>query len=332
MLVIEIYVNDIRNALKNQSYFSALSLALTLPDICGMAEYPNKQVAERYIGWYNKYIGDYVKNEEPFNQSPYLSGEMVYNLRNTYLHQGSPNVDASKVKEEVNQVDKFILSLGDGTKIHEMTFSVNVGPVAFRTILVDITYLCGVLCDCSLAYYRENAEKFGFEFNIIPQGYLYGVHSPLDDVPRDGDPIGDIINKKLLATGNNVQIAGNLTQHMMSISAQALTGNVLPQNNQPHVEKKKENADTKLVVDKKPPTKKVIKPTPSKKELQFRSFFGQTFKEKEYKDKKGQIIEAFLTSKTKTQLNSKLTKLFQGADVKIILKRLQPKIKDWPGQ
>jgi hypothetical protein len=38
MLMIEIYVNEIRNALKNQFWFSALALALTLPDICGMAE------------------------------------------------------------------------------------------------------------------------------------------------------------------------------------------------------------------------------------------------------------------------------------------------------
>ncbi len=231
--MIEIYVNDIRNALKNQCYFSALSLALTLPDICGMAEYPNKQVAGRYIGWYDKFIGAYVKNEEP---SPYLSGEIVYNLRNTYLHQGSPNVDANKVKEEVNQIDKFILLLGDGTKIHEMAFSVNVGPVAFRTILVDITYLCDVLCGCSLAYYKDNAEKFGFEFNIVPQGYMYGEHSPLDEVPEDGDPIGDIINSRLLATGYHVQIAGNLTQHMMNISAQALMGDALTRNDQPLIE------------------------------------------------------------------------------------------------
>ena len=148
--MIDIYVNDIRNALKNQSFFSALSLALTLPDVCGMAEFPNKQVAERYIGWYDKYIGAFLKNSEPLEQSPYLSGEMVYNLRNTYLHQGSPNVDASKVKEETNQVDKFIFTLGDGTKIHEMTFSVSIGSVAFRTILVDITYLCNILCDYRL--------------------------------------------------------------------------------------------------------------------------------------------------------------------------------------
>ncbi len=330
--MIEIYVNDIRNALKNQCYFSALSLALTLPDICGMAEYPNKQVTERYISWYDKYIGAYVKNEDSSNPSPYLSGEMVYNLRNTYLHQGSPNVDASKVKEEVNQVDRFILSLGDGTKIQEMKISVNVGTAAFRTILVDITYLCGLLCDCSLAYYKKNADKFVFEFNIIPQEDLYGKDSPLDDVPKDGDPIGNIINKKLLETGNNVQIAGNLTQQMMNISARALTGNGLPQNNQSLVEEDKESADSKQVTNKKASAKKSAKPTMSKKELQFRSFFGQTFKEKRFKDKKKDIIEAFLTSKTKTQLNSKLTKKFQGEDVKIIFKRLRPKIKDWPGK
>jgi hypothetical protein len=149
-----------------------------------------------------------------------------------------------------------------------MAFSVSIGSVAFRTILVDITYLCNILCDCALDYYRSNSERFGIECNVIPQQYLYGKDSPLDHIPKDGDPIGEIINKKLLATGNNVQIAGNLTQHIMNISAQTLTGKALLKNNQPSIEK---NAPAK--------------PTPSKKELQFRSFFGQTFKEKKYKER-----------------------------------------------
>ena len=330
--MIDIYVNDIRNALKNKSYFSALSLALTLPDVCGMAEFPNKQVAERYIGWYDKYIGAFLKNSEPMEQSPYLSGEMVYNLRNTYLHQGSPNVDASKVKEETNQVDKFVLTLGDGTKIHEMAFSVSIGSVAFRTILVDITYLCNILCDCALDYYRSNSERFGIECNVIPQQYLYGKDSPLDHIPKDGDPIGEIINKKLLATGNNVQIVGNLTESMLSISAQAIRDSWGSQRIQQTVDKTIEQANDKPKVTKQESPQKVTKSTKSKKELQMRSFFGENFKEKKYKDKKEQIIDAFMTSKTKTQLNSKLTKIFQGSDVKVILKRLQPKIKDWPGQ
>lgn len=49
--MVEIYVNDIENALKNKSYFSALAMSLALPDICGAAEYPNEtSTAKRYMG------------------------------------------------------------------------------------------------------------------------------------------------------------------------------------------------------------------------------------------------------------------------------------------
>ena len=330
--MIDLYVSDIRNSLKNQSYYSALSLALTLPDVCGMAEYPNKQVAERYIGWDDKYIGELVKNSERFEQSPYLSGEIVYNLRNTYLHQGSPKVAASKIKEEANQVDKFILLLGDGTKIQEVTIAVCIDSVAFRAILVDITYLCNVLCDCALDYYRSNISKFKFECNVIPEQYLYGKDSPFDYMPKDADPLGKIITKKLLTTGKNVQIAGNLTQSILDISARAISGSWESQSIQQKLANHSEPANEKLRKIQRKPSQKVGSSTKSKKELQMRSFFGENFKEKKYKDKKEQLINAFMTSKTKTQLNSKLMQIFPGSDVKIILERLQPKIKDWPGQ
>ena len=45
-------VEDINKALDNEAYFSALSLALTLPDICGKAEFPETKSGRRYIDWY----------------------------------------------------------------------------------------------------------------------------------------------------------------------------------------------------------------------------------------------------------------------------------------
>ncbi len=43
-------INDIRNSLDNKCYFAALSLALALPDICGVAKLgENSSVAKRYI-------------------------------------------------------------------------------------------------------------------------------------------------------------------------------------------------------------------------------------------------------------------------------------------
>lgn len=47
-------VQDIRGALDHDLYFAALNCALTLPDICGKAEYPAERSSKkRYIDWYD---------------------------------------------------------------------------------------------------------------------------------------------------------------------------------------------------------------------------------------------------------------------------------------
>lgn len=77
-------VNDIRAALNNDLYFVALSTALTLPDICGKAEYPDENSSrKRYIDWYDKEIGFYEKNphQTTDEEMSYLSGSVIYSLR-----------------------------------------------------------------------------------------------------------------------------------------------------------------------------------------------------------------------------------------------------------
>lgn len=56
-------VKEINICLENDGYISALGMALTLPDICGKAEYPQwkkQNVGLRYKKWYDEYI-DSVK-------------------------------------------------------------------------------------------------------------------------------------------------------------------------------------------------------------------------------------------------------------------------------
>ena len=208
--MINIYVNDIRNALSSKCYYSALALALTIPDVCGVAAYPGKNVSERYIKWYDKYASTYYNRNDQGN--PYLSGEMVYNLRNTYLHQGNINVMSGKIKEESNQVDKFIFSIDED--IPEMTMSLEVGPeekrVAFRMIIVDIVLLCDILCKSALDYYEHNSSRFQFDYNILPPSSLIG------EIPRNGDPIGQIIKTKWShKNGQQVELSENLTESIL---------------------------------------------------------------------------------------------------------------------
>ena len=72
---LELYIKDIKGALNNNLYFSALALTLTLPDICGQMMYPDLYSKARYQKWYYIYIGQY--EESPHDKDsevkmPYL--------------------------------------------------------------------------------------------------------------------------------------------------------------------------------------------------------------------------------------------------------------------
>ena len=41
--MIERLVNEIKTCIENKCYISALTMAITLPDICGRAEYPEEK-------------------------------------------------------------------------------------------------------------------------------------------------------------------------------------------------------------------------------------------------------------------------------------------------
>lgn len=345
--MVELYVNDIENALKNKSYFSALAMSLALPDICGTAEYPNEtSTAKRYIEWYNKYLGEYMSDDRG---NPYLSGEIVYNLRNTFLHTGSPNIDSNKVKDEANQLDRFILILGDGTKILSATSFIDTPIVKLRTMMVDVTYLCKTICDCSLWYYKNNTNKFHFDFSIETQDHFFSGEGKLPS----GDPIIEALNQKLEQSGDTRRfqesqdhttvdvITGGLNYIFSNeeLKQKYLNGEeiklvrTMPPTDTPVITSNTESTVKKESAPKKKtasPSKKKTKP--DKREAQVRSFFDQHFKEKKYKQKKEIIIQAILKSKTKQQVNNALMKSFASEETGVIYKRLSPLLALLPGK
>jgi len=153
-------VNDINNALDNKSYLSALSLALTLPDVCGKAEYPEKNTGERYKLWYDEHIGKYETFEG--DTEPFLSGEVIYSLRNSFLHQATPNINKAKIKLEQNKIDKFILVLEPTNQFSIYGDSSITGLCEESQYFVSVQRLCFLLTTCALRYYNENRAKFNF--------------------------------------------------------------------------------------------------------------------------------------------------------------------------
>ena len=125
-------LNDIRNALKNETYIVAIALALTLPDICSQIENGT-------------------------------NGNVCYALRCKVLHNG--NFD---IEDECNM--EFILTRPntpnymDGYKYEQK--SSPDGSIVFTTY-IGIDYICKRLCDSAESFYNSWQNKSDFDEHIF---------------------------------------------------------------------------------------------------------------------------------------------------------------------
>lgn len=83
--MIEKIANEIAGLLRDGYPYSALGIALTLPDICGNIAYPETKVAFHYKKWYDEYVGpiNAIRHEDGFIS---VDSEVCYKLRCAYLH------------------------------------------------------------------------------------------------------------------------------------------------------------------------------------------------------------------------------------------------------
>lgn len=173
--MIERIITDINKALDAEAYMAALSLVLTLPDICAKAEYGNttKDNKRHYIQWYDEYIGQYEKSPTgPGDiEMPYLSGEVIYQLRCSVLHQGNPNIDQNQIDEERCKIDRFVLIVEKKKPydIYADSISVEMSPSSnIRKYEVNIRRLSKIITLVVEKYYRDNKEKFTFfDYEIL---------------------------------------------------------------------------------------------------------------------------------------------------------------------
>ena len=116
---IQLLIEETKKCLNNGCDLAALIVALTIPDVCGNVMYPNDKNGARYRKWFDHYIGDYEqfpsdKDRPEEEQTPYMSGDVVYKLRCALLHEGTNDI-ASKI-----HIDEFNLMLGNSFR-HEKT-------------------------------------------------------------------------------------------------------------------------------------------------------------------------------------------------------------------
>lgn len=161
-----------------EQYLAALALSLTLPDICGKAEYPQERsTSNRYIKWLNDQMMDFdglykEKNSAGYPKRAYLEGKLVYSLRCSFLHAGDTQINLDELREKDNHLTSFSLEIRDkddplylSSNTHTCLIEKETGEI-IREYTVNIPYLCKIISGLAMEYYKNNTEKFEFKYNI----------------------------------------------------------------------------------------------------------------------------------------------------------------------
>lgn len=173
-------LNEIYGCLKDEHYFAALSLSLSIPDICGKVEYPNVNgTAKRYKDWYKTYIG---KNESPLNEYyncedySWIDEDIAYSVRCNMFHEGFPKVNTTQVKREINKADTFYLMLNKSNVFSSSNTDLiptENGWEAKKKTMICVPYLCRLLVGAGYLYYQNNKDKFSID-NSMEEYYSTG--------------------------------------------------------------------------------------------------------------------------------------------------------------
>lgn len=164
-------IEEINRCLDIDCYLVALITALSLPDICGKAAYPDDKPSDRYIKWYDENIGQYERNEIAKKlEMPYESGTVIYSLRNSLIHEGSPDIN-----EVTCDIQEFELLAESKETANSYVGSAGVERrrvgdeevVVKKSLCINIRQLCFKLCIVAEQYYDENRGKFSFINNKL---------------------------------------------------------------------------------------------------------------------------------------------------------------------
>lgn len=115
-------IASVELSLQTENWYSALIVALTLPDIAGKIEYPDESSSsKRYANWFERYCGSKYIFEVPSTkfETLSLSGFGCYALKCAFLHEEKSEVSDEK-KRQVSEDFVFIAPLPTCNIIHRL--------------------------------------------------------------------------------------------------------------------------------------------------------------------------------------------------------------------
>jgi len=130
------FIKAIEQSISNENWYSALFVALSIPDICGKLESPKTKSTDRYINWIRRYLTPkYISDKDQYE---FLRPSDCYALRCAFLHEGRDQIDEQRCRE-VLQRFRFVKPR-PGLIVH-----CNIKNEVVLQLQVDI--FCRDICD-----------------------------------------------------------------------------------------------------------------------------------------------------------------------------------------
>ncbi len=152
--MIEEIVNEINKLLLDGYPYSALGMALTLPDICGNIAYPNTGNGFRYKKWFDEYAlpKSGISVDEGFMS---VDGAVCYKLRCAYLHSGNFDLGNSGTAKDIRMFTLHynrdpLLRFNRIAQMADGTYQMDI----------DLGVLCWQLCEAAKDFYKSHQSEF----------------------------------------------------------------------------------------------------------------------------------------------------------------------------
>lgn len=149
-------LTDINSCLEHNICYAALSLALTLPDICSYLEKPKFKGRKAYINWVEKYF----MNEFPMYKD-FLSATDFYVLRCAFLHNGSDNVSTQESKDVV---DKFKFNWSTSNNVFH---NIKITQNGKTSLGLDVKIFCLEIIKSVEYFISINENKSNFNEHLL---------------------------------------------------------------------------------------------------------------------------------------------------------------------
>lgn len=97
--VLRQFIKSIQVSLESGNWIAALSTALTIPDMAGWAQFPDKTAGARYKLWFNQNLADKYQQNIGGHEVTFLNAEDCWALRCSFLHSGQDDITGQGARQ-----------------------------------------------------------------------------------------------------------------------------------------------------------------------------------------------------------------------------------------